>query len=271
LAYVSDAFAQGKQFSEADVRAHLEARYKEEPDFFDLSFPTIPGIGTNSAIIHYSHADSNNVGKDGDFYLLDSGCHYTGGTTDTTRTTVFGTPKADQIEKYTLVLKSHINCANFRFQEGTNGAYIDATARRPMYQAGLDFGHGTGHGVGAFLNVHEGPNRISKANNTVFKPGMVTSIEPGYYEANWGGIRLENLYYVAVDQSLPQYQGKNWLKFEPLTFVPFEKKLIDFSKLNDEELTWLKDYNRKVWDKLSPTLDTTEQAWLKDQTTVPNA
>lgn len=268
LTAVAQGFASGKRYSEMDVRANLEAKYKEEPDFVDLSFPTIPGIAANSAIIHYSKADPNQVGQDGDFYLLDSGCQYRGGTTDTTRTTVFGAPKADQIAKYTAVLKAHIACASLVFPEGTTGIQLDAVCRSPMWQLGLDFAHGTGHGVGAFLNVHEGPNRISKRCHVVFQPGMITSIEPGYYEKDWGGIRLENLYVVVEDIEKPAFLGKKWLKFESLTLVPFEKKLIAWASLTAQELAWLKGYYNQIWTQLSPSLSDTEKAWLQDQCTL---
>lgn len=272
LAETDKAFAQGKVMSEADVRDDLETKYKQEADFVDLSFPTIPGIGPNSAIIHYSHANPDSKSADGKWYLLDSGCQYTGGTTDTTRTTVFGTPTAEQIHKYTAVLKAHIGGASLTFPAGTTGIQIDACTRQTMWNEGLNFAHGTGHGVGAFLNVHEGPNRINYSPKTglvAFKPGMITSIEPGYYEANWGGIRLENLYYVAEDTAKPPFQGVKWFKFETLTFVPFEKKLIDFNALTAHEKNWLKTYNQKVWDKLHASLNPEEQAWLKDQCQVP--
>lgn len=286
MAWFTQAVAAGHKLSEADVRADIEAKYKEEPGFFDLSFPTIPGIGANSAIIHYSKADPQQIGQPGDFYLLDSGCQYADrvddattneatkstvacGTTDNTRVTVFGQPKPDKIAKHTAVLRAHINCASFRFPEGTSGAQIDAACREPMWRDWLDFAHGTGHGVGAFLNVHEGPNRISRAAQVAFKPGMITSIEPGYYEEGWGGIRLENLYTVITDPDKPASAKGKWFRFEPLTFVPFEKKLIDTTKLLPHERAWLETYYQRVWDTMSPTLSAEEQAWLKDQVTLP--
>jgi len=265
LMWVEKAFSEGQRLSEAVVRDNLEAKYKEEPEFFDLSFPTIPGIGTNSAIIHYSHANPDQVGQAGDFYLLDSGCQYLGGTTDTTRTTVLGKSSPEQIEKYTAVLKAHIACAAMRFPEGTKGMQLDAVCREPMWQLGLDFAHGTGHGVGAFLNVHEGPNRISRVCSVVFQAGMVTSIEPGYYQKDWGGIRLENLYVVVEDTGKPAFMGKKWLAFDSLTLAPFEKKLIDFSALAPVELAWLKTHYQKIMTQVGPTLSPAEQTWLAAQ------
>ncbi len=269
LAAMHRAFTEGKTLSEVDVRADLEAKYREEPDFHELSFPTIPGIAENSAIIHYSKADPGQVAKNGDFYLLDSGAQYLGGTTDTTRTTVFGTPTDLQKDRFTMVLKAHIDCARYRFPEGATGQQMDAIARNPLYQRGLDYGHGTGHGVGAFLNVHEGPNRISKINSTVFQPGMVTSIEPGYYEKGWGGIRLENLYYVAVDSVELAGGASRWFCFKPLTFVPFEKRLIDFNLLSPEQMDWLRSYYALILEAMSRTLNDAELAWLKDQCQIP--
>lgn len=265
LAATEKRFFAGEKLSEVTLREDLESKYQEEPEFYDLSFPTIPGLGTNSAIIHYTHADANKVAQAGEFYLLDSGCQYVGGTTDTTRTTIMGEPSDLQKHRYTAVLKAHIACANMRFPEGTKGLQIDAVCRDKLWQAGLDFGHGTGHGVGAFLNVHEGPNRIAKTGTVAFQPGMITSIEPGYYEKDWGGIRLENLYTVVVDSSKPAFEGKAWLKFEPLTWVPFEKRLIDFAALNPEERAWLKKYYDQILEKLSPTLSAEENAWLQKQ------
>ncbi len=269
LASTELAFECGKPLNEETLRADLEQKYAEEDEFFELSFPTIPGVGANSAIIHYSHADPNQVARASEFYLLDSGCQYLGGTTDTTRTTVFGEADLLKKERYTAVLKAHIACASLIFPEGTKGSQIDAVCRAPLWSQGLDFAHGTGHGVGAFLNVHEGPNRISKVCSVIFQPGMVTSIEPGYYEKDWGGIRLENLYYVVEAKEKPPFMERKWLRFEPLTLVPFEMKLILFEQLTAHECAWLKAYYQRIWDTLSPTLDTDETDWLARQTAIP--
>ena len=265
LTWVDAQFKLGKKLSEAVVRDHLETMYKAEAHFHDLSFPTIPGIGTNSAIIHYSHADPKQVGKAGDFYLLDSGVHYTGGTTDTTRTTVLGKPTKQQKQRYTAVLKAHVQCAKLNFPPNTTGAQIDSVGRSIMWNQGIDFNHGTGHGVGAFLNVHEGPNRISTVCQVTFKPGMITSIEPGYYEGGWGGIRLENLAYVAPNSDLPSFNGRPWLNFKTLTYVPYEKKLIDTASLTPDELAWINAYYKEIWQLHHKMLDKAEKAWLADQ------
>jgi Xaa-Pro aminopeptidase len=265
LTWAHAAFACGQALSEVDLRADLEAKYREEPGFCDLSFPTIPGLGANSAIIHYTHADPAQMAANGMFYLLDSGCQYAGGTTDTTRTTVFGDPEPEQVTLFTRVLQAHIACASARFPAGTTGTQLDAMCRRPLYQAKIDCPHGIGHGVGAFLNVHEGPNRINKQGQTVFEPGMVTSIEPGYYREGWGGIRLENLYVVVADTPNPQTPEIPWFRFEPLTWVPFERRLIAVEELTLEERNWLTAYHGHIWKQLSPDLSETEQAWLKHQ------
>lgn len=264
LTWAHQGFERAEVLSEQTLRQDIESKYKEEEEFFDLSFPTIPGVGSNSAIIHYSHADPNKLAKNGEWYLLDSGCHYLGGTTDTTRTTVFGTPTKEQIEKYTAVLKAHIACANLVFPAGTTGMQIDAVCRAPLWALGLDFGHGTGHGVGPFLDVHAGRHRISKMSNTPFEPGMVTSIEPGYYQEGWGGIRLENLYTV-VKTEQPSYFGKPFYTFKPFTLVPFEKKLINLSQLTKAEISWLMTYYEQIEKTISPTLGDVERKWLQDQ------
>lgn len=271
MAALEKAFSEGKPLNEVALREDIEDKYKQEPEFHGLSFSTIPALGDNSAIIHYSKADPSRYAKDGTFYLLDSGCQYLGGTTDTTRTTVMGKPTPEQIRKYTAVVRAHIACASAIFPERTNGIQIDAICRARLWRKGLDFAHGTGHGVGAFINVHEGPNRISASGKVPFKPGMVTSIEPGYYEKDWGGIRLEDLYYVAEDQNKPKFLDRAWYKFEHLTLVPFEKKLIDFSELTDEELDWLKDYYQQIEKQIGPSLSPEEQVWLKEQTTIPDS
>jgi Xaa-Pro aminopeptidase len=265
FAWAEHTFAAGGQLSEVDLRDHIEATYRSRPNFHDLSFPTIPGLGANSAIIHYCEADPAQKAVNGGWYLLDSGAHYVGGTTDTTRTTVFGTPDERQIDCYTAVLRAHIACAKQVFPEGTNGTQLDAITRAPLWQAGLNFTHGTGHGVGAFLNVHEGPNRISPACQTAFEPGMVTSNEPGYYVPGWGGIRLENLYIVEEAEDVTPFMGKLWLRFKSLTLVPFEKKLIRWSVLNTDEIAWLKAFYVRIQAECGPELDASTQAWLSAQ------
>jgi Xaa-Pro aminopeptidase len=203
----------------------------------------------------------------GEFLLLDSGAQYAAGTTDDTRTVIIGDPTPAQLERYTEVLKAHINCAMQRFPKGTTGAQLDGIARSTLWFAGLDYGHGTGHGVGAFLNVHEGPNGISKRVSEPLEPGMITSIEPGFYEPGWGGIRIENL-YVVKDLTEPNPEPSEppkarWYGFESLTYIPFDNRLIDLNRLNDQQRSWLEAYNQAVVEKLSPALSQEEVEWLE--------
>jgi len=279
LKWVADQLIAGTQLTEADVAAAIERFYAEEVDFQGLSFNTIAATGANSSIVHYGIPNPEVVLRSGDLLLLDSGAQYAGGTTDDTRTIAIGTPTAKQIECYTAVLKAHINCAMQRFPKGATGAQLDGITRSTLWQDGLDYGHGTGHGVGAFLNVHEGPNGISKRVNQVLEPGMVTSVEPGYYEPGWGGIRIENL-YVVRDQSSTQTAsatGENdgsqtpWYGFESLTYIPFDPQLIDWKCLNDRQRDWLSAYNRAIVEKLAPTLTPAEVTWLKQVCSVGDA
>lgn len=271
MAWAHASFSQNERLNEVNLRADIEKRYAEKSGYFDLSFPTIPGLNDHSAIIHYCEADENEVAKDSGWYLLDSGAHYfsdnKAGTTDTTRTTVFGTPTAEQKEKYTAVLKAHIDCAMQVFPKGTTGAQLDAICRAPLWNLNLNFGHGTGHGVGAFLNVHEGPNRISSVCDIKFEPGMITSNEPGYYQANWGGIRLENL-YVVEDLKQTISDGQPAYGFRSLTLAPFEKKLIAFDMLTAQELAWLKAFYKRIETEVLPLIAPHSKDWLTEQLAV---
>ena len=245
-----------KTVTEKSFADQLEQFYKEEPDYVGLSFNTISGAGANSSIVHYGTPSGSKKLAAGQLFLVDSGVQYMGGTTDDTRTMIVGKPTALHKQRYTTVLKAHIACAAQVFPKGTDGIRLDAITRSALWNLGLDYGHGTGHGVGAFLNVHEGPNGIHRQAKTPLMPGMVTSIEPGYYEPGWGGIRLENL-YVCIEKQ------KGWFGFETLTYIPFDKNLINFSILTTAEKTWLKKYHAAVLRKISKTLSKPEQAWLK--------
>ena len=199
--------------------------------------------------------------------LVDSGIQCDGGTTDCTRTMSLGEPTSKQRELYTSVLQAHIRLAMQVFPEGTHGASLDSITRSGLWNQGLDYGHGTGHGVGAFLNVHEGPQRISPVSHDVaLKPGMIISNEPGYYETGWGGIRLENLCRVkSLESGLRHHPGgKAWLGLETLMFVPFDQKLIVRDKLFLDELNWLDDYHEKTYQKLQKMLNEPKYLnWLK--------
>jgi Xaa-Pro aminopeptidase len=262
LAEVMRRFAAGEVVSERDVAEAVERCYREEPDFQGLSFNPIAGIGAHSSIVHYSTPDPGCPMTPGALLLLDSGAQYTGGTTDDTRTVVAGTPDPEQVRCYTEVLKAHINCAAQRFPKGTTGAQLDGITRANLWCAGLEYGHGTGHGVGAFLSVHEGPVGINKRAREELQPGMVTSIEPGYYRPGWGGVRIENLYVV---REVEKADGTVWYGFEPLTFIPFDARLIDLDRLDERQRGWLAHYNRAVYERLCPDLDPQEVRWLAEQ------
>ena len=265
LQRLQSAFQAGLPVTEKVYANWLYEEYAKAEEFSDLSFSTIAGSGPNGAIVHYGNPDSENPMRSGNLLLVDSGIQCAGGTTDATRTVILGKPDEKQKRIYTLVLQAHIRLARQIFPEGTNGASLDSITRSGLWNAGLDYGHGTGHGVGAFLNVHEGPQRISPAAHDVaLQAGMVISNEPGYYENNWGGIRLENLYIVKKADKLPQHPGgKGWLCFEELTLIPFDRTLIDKNLLSAEELNWLYDYHGRVFSEISPMLDNTEDfQWL---------
>ena len=268
---LEDKIASGQSVSELDFSLLLHEEYAQEDGFYDLSFTTIAAAGTNGAIVHYGDADPGVYLTDGELFLVDSGVQMLGGTTDDTRTVIVGTSSDRQKQMYTKVLRGHINLARQRFPEGTGGIALDALARTHLWNAGLDYGHGTGHGVGAFLNVHEGPQRIApRGVDEPMKVGMFVSNEPGYYEAGWGGVRLENLYLVAADETLPEHpDGKRWLRLDPLTLIPFDTSLIDWDQMSDSEKTWLGEYHQEVWDKISQMLGDDDRRWLLEKCQIP--
>jgi len=248
----------------------LEALRHEHGDLRDLSFDTISAYGPNGALPHYKGtAESNLPFKPGTLYLVDSGGQYQDGTTDITRTVPIGDPTVEMIDRFTRVLKGHIAIATARFPKGTRGSQLDSFARRPLWEAGLDYAHGTGHGVGAFLAVHEGPQRISPVGSSQsggdepLQAGMILSNEPGYYKAGEYGIRIENLVLV-VDKNVDG-ADKEVLGFDTLTFVPIEPRLIDVAMLSNTELEWLNDYHAEVLAKIGPQLSGEDKAWLERQ------
>ena len=230
----------------------------------DLSFSTISGAGPNGAIVHYRVTpETNRKLEPGNLYLVDSGGQYPDGTTDITRTIAIGEPTPEMRDRYTRVLKGHIAIATAKFPEGTSGQQLDSLARKPLWDIGLDFDHGTGHGVGAYLSVHEGPQRIAKAGSPVpLKPGMIISNEPGYYKTGSYGIRIENLVVVRVETEKAE-NGKRWLGFETVTRVPYDRRLIELSLLTAEEIAWVDAYHAQVWQDVSDHVDETTRAWLK--------
>jgi Xaa-Pro aminopeptidase len=232
----------------------------------DLSFDTISGAGPNGAIIHYrvTTATNRTLGP-GELYLVDSGAQYQDGTTDITRTLPVGEPDAEMRERYTLVLKGMIQISMLRFPVGTRGTDIDAFARAALWKAGLDYAHGTGHGVGSFLSVHEGPQRIAKTGMEKLLPGMILSNEPGYYKEGAYGIRLENL--IVVTEPEPIEGGDIPMhRFETLTLAPFDKHMIVTAMLTREEFDWLNAYHARVRHEVAPLLTDDERAWLESAT-----
>ncbi|WP_262693166.1 aminopeptidase P family protein [Kordiimonas aquimaris] len=237
----------------------------------DNSFDTISASGPNGAHCHYRVDENSNRTLDmNSLYLVDSGGQYFDGTTDITRTIPVGTPTQEMRENFTRVLKGHIALSTTKFPKGTSGAALDAIARRPLWDAGLDYDHGTGHGVGAFLAVHEGPQRIAKGSSDVpLEPGMILSNEPGYYKAGEYGIRIENLVLVkALEGKDAGEPGRHMMGFETLTHAPIERSLVDTSLLTDSELTWLNAYHADVWAKISPLVEGAAKAWLEAATAI---
>lgn len=269
LARLERQLAAGQRVSEFAYATMLHEEYSSEEGFSDLSFTTIAAAGANGAIVHYSQASPDIALCDGELFLVDSGVQVLGGTTDDTRTVSIGAPTERQRRLYTLVLRCHIALARQKFPEGTSGVVLDGLARASMWNAGLDYGHGTGHGVGAFLNVHEGPQRIGpRGSDEPLQAGMVVSNEPGYYEEGWGGIRLENLYVVVPDDDMPPHpSGKRWLQLESLTLIPFDKRLIDWSQLSDAERAWLERYHQQVEETIGPLLSGMDREWLREACT----
>ncbi len=240
-----------KNITEISASKKLYEFRKKNKKFKFLSFPTISGSGPNGAIIHYKATKKTNRKlKKGDIYLVDSGGQYEFGTTDVTRTISLNNNDKRIKNIFTRVLKGHIAVANFNLKNNTSGSKIDVVARKYLRQIGLDYAHGTGHGVGYFLNVHEGPHAISKNNKIYFQEGMVVSNEPGYYEKNKFGMRIENLIYVKKE--------KNKKYFENLTLAPIDKDLIEKKSLNKNEKEWLNSYHKKVFDNLKSTMNKVE-------------
>jgi Xaa-Pro aminopeptidase len=245
----------------------LEAMRREGEHFRDLSFPTISGAGSNGAIVHYrAMPETEKHLQPGTLYLLDSGAQYLDGTTDVTRTVSIGEPTREMRDRFTRVLKGHIALALARFPKGTTGTQLDAFARRALWQKGLDYDHGTGHGVGSYLGVHEGPQRISKApNGQALLPGMIVSNEPGYYKTGAYGIRIENL--VLVQPATDDATEREMLGFETLTLAPIDRNLIDASLLDEDEIAWLNGYHKRVHETLTPLVDAETACWLANATT----
>ena len=248
--------------TEIDIATALEAFRRQEQTLVDISFDTISGSGPNGAIVHYRVTNSSNRKlRRGELMLVDSGGQYLSGTTDITRTMICGDATREQKEHNTRVLKGMIAISSLQFPPKTTGARIDILARQFLWQAGLNYGHGTGHGVGAFLSVHEGPASISPINNVPLQKGMILSNEPGFYLEGEYGIRIENLIHI-VDSKI----SKGWLAFETLTLVPIDTRLIDTALLTPEETAWINAYHARVLKEIGPFLDGENLEWLQQAT-----
>jgi Xaa-Pro aminopeptidase len=250
---------------ELEVVAKLEAFREATGVLKDLSFDTIAGAKSNGALCHYRPTRKTNLKVEpGTLLLVDSGGQYLDGTTDVTRTVAIGAPTAEMKERFTLVLKGHIALARVRFPAGATGSALDVLARAPLWEKGLDYDHGTGHGVGSYLGVHEGPHRIAKAPNTVaLRPGMIVSNEPGFYKTGEYGIRIENLQFVTEPSDIEGGE-RPMLGFEALTLAPIDRNVIDPGLLTAEEKAWLDAYHAKVLAVIGPQVEPEVRAWLAE-------
>lgn len=270
LCWLDAEVAAGNLHDEATLADKLEVFRSEDPTLMDLSFDTISAAGGNAAMCHYNHENQPEPGKLelNTLYLVDSGGQYLDGTTDITRTIAIGQPSSEMKKQFTLALKGHIGVARARFPKGTRGYQIDTLARQHLWAEGYDYDHGTGHGVGHFLSVHEGPASISKKQIDVpLTEGMVLSNEPGYYRADAFGIRIENLELVVETPTNGDFPV---LSFESLTRCPIDKRNINVDMLTRPELAWLNDYHQKVWNEISPLVEGDVKEWLR-QATLPLA
>lgn len=261
LAWIDREVAGGRLYDEGQLADKLEAFRREPGDVQDLSFDTISAAGQNGALCHYNHQNGTPARLElNNLYLVDSGGQYFDGTTDITRTIGIGDPTEEHRRMFTLVLKGHIALTRAVFPKGTTGIQLDVLARQFLWQGGFDYDHGTGHGVGAFLSVHEGPQRIAKTGQPVaLLPGMVVSNEPGYYKEGAYGIRCENLVEVIERED-------GMLGFETITFAPFDRRLVATELMSAEELEWLNGYHAAVREKLTPLLESGDLDWLQQST-----
>ena len=253
-----DETAPIEPLTELNISEKIEEMRRKSDQFRDLSFPTIAGAGPHGAIVHYQATPQSNRQLDqNSLLLLDSGAQYPDGTTDITRTLPIGKPSKDMQRHFTLVLKGHIAIASARFPVGTNGGQLDALARQHLWRAGLNYDHGTGHGVGSYLGVHEGPHRLAAGSTVPFEAGMIVSNEPGLYLQDQYGIRIENLLVVTKSDT-----GESFLEFDPLTLVPIDRRLILVDLLDDQERTWMDAYHKRIYDTLTDQLDSPDREWL---------
>ena len=265
LAWLDEVAVPGK-IDEVAAAMKLEDCRRESGQLKDISFDTISAAGANGAIVHYRPTTkSKRVLEAGSLYLIDSGAQYREATTDVTRTIAIGTPTAEMRRHYGLVLKAHIAIATGRFPKGTRGQDLDPFARRPLWEAGLDYDHGTGHGIGSYLSVHEGPQRLSRLGTVELEPGMILSNEPGFYREGHYGIRLESLVLVTPREKISG-GTREMMGFETLTLVPFDRRLIDPKQLLPWEVAWLNAYHARVRREIEPILLSDDRAWLRHAT-----
>ena len=263
LHWFAGAARPGK-LTEIEVAQALESFRRDTGRLKDLSFPSISAAGPNSAIPHYRVTTASNRKLERGIFLIDSGAQYEDGTTDITRTLAVGRPTAEMRDRFTRVLKGHIAIATATFPKGTSGAQIDALARLPLWRVGLDFDHGTGHGVGAYLSVHEGPQRIAKSGHVALEPGMIVSNEPGFYKAGAFGIRIENL--IVVEERAFEAGDRPMLGFETITLAPIDASLIDVKLLDTDERHWLDAYHARVRKEIGPLVAPGTRRWLASVT-----
>jgi Xaa-Pro aminopeptidase len=277
-AHLRDGYAVGRFLAWLDEEADsgtldeitavrkLEEFRRETNMLREISFATISGSGPNGAIVHYRVTEATNRQiKPGELFLIDSGGQYQDGTTDITRTVAIGEPSEDMKRHFTAVLKGHIAVATARFPKGTRGIDLDPFARRALWAIGEDFDHGTGHGIGSYLSVHEGPQSISRAGMTPLQPGMLISNEPGYYKVGAYGIRIENVVLVTAPEKIGGGE-RPMMGFETITLAPIDRRLIATNMLDQKERDWLNAYHKRVFETLAPKLDKATRNWLERAT-----
>jgi Xaa-Pro aminopeptidase len=260
LSWLTRGAPHGK-LTEIDAAAALEAERWKTGLLKDVAFTTIAAAGPNAALPHYRVTEASNRAIEPGIFLVDSGAQYEDGTTDITRTLAIGEPSPEMRDRYTRVLKGHLAIARVVFAKGTSGAQLDALARLPLWQAGLDFDHGTGHGIGSYLSVHEGPQRLSKLGTTPLEPGMILSNEPGYYKPGAYGIRIENL-LVVEERQIPGAE-RTMYGFETISWCPYDRALIDLSLLDESEIAQVNAYHALVWSNLAGLVEGEAKAWLE--------
>lgn len=262
-----DGEVQCRELTELEVEAKLLEFRQQQSGFHEPSFDTIAGSGAHGAIVHYrATPDSNAVLAMNSLFLLDSGGQYTDGTTDVTRTIAIGTPTIEQKRRFTQVLRGHIGLAKIVFPKGVCGQHLDVLARAALWMDCVDYAHGTGHGVGAYLGVHEGPQGIHMRSDVPLQPGMVLSNEPGFYKEGEYGIRIENLVVVTEKPGTGKDGGRPYYQFETLTMAPIDLRLVEADMLTADERQWLNSYHRQVWGALSPHVNAEEKTWLEAAT-----